>query len=176
MTAVAVIDILDDLLAPLVLEVDVDVGRLVAVGGQEALEQQVVAGRIDAGDPQDVADRRVGRRSTPLAQDALVLGRADDVVDGQKVGGQAALGDEGELLLKQGRDLGRRAVRIADQGAALHQFFQPALRRFARRHGLLGVFILQVAQIEGRARQEGGRLGRGLGRVFEQPRHFVHGL
>ncbi|MHC3925260.1 hypothetical protein ACMZ4W_00337 [Brevundimonas naejangsanensis] len=60
MTAIALIDVLDDLLAPLMLEVHVDVGRLVAVGGQETLEQQVVAGRIDAGDAQDVADSRVG--------------------------------------------------------------------------------------------------------------------
>ena len=40
--AVAVVDVLDHLLAPLVLEIDVDVGRLVALGRDEALEQQVV--------------------------------------------------------------------------------------------------------------------------------------
>ena len=39
--AVALVDVLDHLLAPLVLEVDVDVGRLVALGRDEALEQQV---------------------------------------------------------------------------------------------------------------------------------------
>ena len=36
-----VVDILDHLLAPLVLEIDVDVGRLVALVGEEALEQDV---------------------------------------------------------------------------------------------------------------------------------------
>ncbi|MNL70547.1 hypothetical protein D3C87_1955660 [compost metagenome] len=39
MAAIAFVDMLDDLFAPLVLEVDVDVGRLVAVLGQETLEQ-----------------------------------------------------------------------------------------------------------------------------------------
>jgi hypothetical protein len=31
---------LDHLLAPLVLEIDIDVGRLAAIGGDEALEQR----------------------------------------------------------------------------------------------------------------------------------------
>jgi hypothetical protein len=34
------VEVLDDLLAALVLEVDVDVGRLVALAADEALEQQ----------------------------------------------------------------------------------------------------------------------------------------
>src|SRR2546422_11706575 len=37
--AVLVVDVLDDLLAPVVLEVDVDIGRLVALLRDEALEQ-----------------------------------------------------------------------------------------------------------------------------------------
>ena len=41
--AVFLVDVLDHLLAPLVLEIDVDVGRLVALLGDEALEQQVAA-------------------------------------------------------------------------------------------------------------------------------------
>ena len=40
MAAVLAVDVLDDLFAALVLEVDVDVGRLVALGADEALEQQ----------------------------------------------------------------------------------------------------------------------------------------
>ncbi len=39
--AVALVDVLDDLLAPLMLEIDVDVRRLAALDGDEALEQQV---------------------------------------------------------------------------------------------------------------------------------------
>jgi hypothetical protein len=40
--AVLAVDVLDDLFAALVLEVDVDVGRLVALGADEAFEQQVL--------------------------------------------------------------------------------------------------------------------------------------
>ena len=38
--AVALVDVLDDLLAAVALDVDVDVRRAVALGGEEALEQQ----------------------------------------------------------------------------------------------------------------------------------------
>ena len=48
--AVLAIDVLDDLLAPLVFEIDVDVGRLVALARDEALHEQLAARRIDLGD------------------------------------------------------------------------------------------------------------------------------
>ena len=56
LAAVFVVDVLDHLLAPLVLEIDVDVGRLVALGRDEALEQQIAAVGIDLGDAE--ADSR----------------------------------------------------------------------------------------------------------------------
>ena len=58
MAAVAAVDVLDHLLAPLVLEIDVDVRRLAALGGDEALEQEIDARGIDLGDAEAVADRR----------------------------------------------------------------------------------------------------------------------
>ena len=45
--AIAFIDPLDDFFAPLMLEIDIDVGRLAPLLGDEALEQKVVAIRID---------------------------------------------------------------------------------------------------------------------------------
>ena len=66
---VRLVDGLDDLFAPLVLEVDVDVGRLAALGGEEALEEQVAARRIDRGDAEAVADGAVRRAAAPLAED-----------------------------------------------------------------------------------------------------------
>src|SRR3982074_1745244 len=50
LAAVAAIDVLDHLLAPLVLEVNVDVRRLAAIGGNETLEQKIVQARIDLRD------------------------------------------------------------------------------------------------------------------------------
>jgi hypothetical protein len=77
-TAVGLEDPLDDLLAAFVLEVDVDVGRLPSLLGDEALEQKVVALGIDRRDPEDVADRGIGRRAASLTQcrTRLILARA----------------------------------------------------------------------------------------------------
>ena len=86
LAAVSAVDVLDHLLAPLVLEIDVDVGRLVAVGGDEALEQQIVQARIDLGDAEAEAHRRVRRRAAALAEDVLRARVADDVVDGEEIG------------------------------------------------------------------------------------------
>ncbi len=47
---VGLIDPLNDFLAALVLEVDVDIRRLVALLGNEPLEKQVVRLRVDGGD------------------------------------------------------------------------------------------------------------------------------
>ena len=58
LAAVAPVDVLDDLLAPPALDVHVDVGRPVALGRQEALEQQPERDGIRVGDPEHVADRR----------------------------------------------------------------------------------------------------------------------
>jgi len=65
--SVALVDVLDHLLASLVLEIDVDVRRLVAFGRDEALEQEIEARRIDLGDPEAEANRGIGGRATALA-------------------------------------------------------------------------------------------------------------
>jgi hypothetical protein len=67
--AVFLVDVLDHFLAPLMLEVDVDVGRLLALFGDEALEQQIAGRRVDGSDAEAITDRAVRRAATPLAQD-----------------------------------------------------------------------------------------------------------
>src|SRR3546814_914836 len=67
------VHVLCHLLAPLMFEIDVDVRRLVARGAEEALEQQVVMGRIDGGDAEAVAHGGIGGRAAALAQ----IGRAE---------------------------------------------------------------------------------------------------
>ena len=56
---VRVIDVLDDLLATVALDVDVDVGRTVTLGRQEAFEQQPEHDGVGVGDAERVADRGV---------------------------------------------------------------------------------------------------------------------
>src|ERR1044072_2034925 len=52
--AVFAVDVLDDLFAPLVFEIDVDVGRLVALARDESLHEQLAARRIHLGDAEAV--------------------------------------------------------------------------------------------------------------------------
>src|SRR5580704_6501870 len=100
LAAVAIVDVLDHLLASLVLEVDIDVGRLVARAGNEALEQEVVDGGIDLGDPQAEAHRGIRRRTAALAENFLAAGEADDVVDGEEIARIVELRDQLKLVLK----------------------------------------------------------------------------
>src|SRR3546814_5721483 len=66
-TAVSVIDMLDHLLAPLMFEIDVDVGRLVALGRNEAREKKRVFHRIDRGAAEQEADARIDRSTEERA-------------------------------------------------------------------------------------------------------------
>ncbi len=60
-------DVLDDLAAPVLAEVDVDVGRADALRVQEALEDQVVLDRVDVRDAQAVGDQAAGGRAATRA-------------------------------------------------------------------------------------------------------------
>jgi len=55
--SIVIVDVLDHFLAPLVLEIHIDVGRLAAIGGDKAFEQEVAIARVDVGDAQAVTDR-----------------------------------------------------------------------------------------------------------------------
>ncbi len=92
------VDILHHLLAPLMFEIDVDIGRLQPFGGDEALEQQIDLGRIDRGDAEHVADGGVGRRSPALAENADAARIADDVVHGEKIMRVVEFGDQPQFL------------------------------------------------------------------------------
>src|ERR1700754_762612 len=96
--AIAPVDILHDLLAPRMLEIDVDVGRLQSLLGNETLEQQVYLGRIDGGDAEHVAHGGIGRRSPALTEDVLLARIVNDVVHGEEVMRVVELGDEIEFF------------------------------------------------------------------------------
>ncbi len=82
-------------------EVDVDVGHRLAAGVQEALEEQVVAQRVEVGDAQRVGHDRAGRRAASRADgDAVGLGEAHEIPDDQEVVGEPHLADRLELELE----------------------------------------------------------------------------
>ena len=66
-SSVFAVDVLEHFLAAFVLEVHVDIGRLVSFGADEPLEQQVHPARVDGGDAQAVADGRIRRTASTLA-------------------------------------------------------------------------------------------------------------
>ena len=139
MPAEAVVDILDDLLAPLVLEIDVDIGRLVARVRDEALEQQVRAGGIDLGDAERIADGGIGGRAAPLVEDVLLAGIADDVLDGEEKRRVFEPRDQLELVLDLLYDHEGGRPGLGDSGASAppRSAVRGALagsRRWARSH------------------------------------------
>ncbi len=95
------------------LEIHVDVRRLLARGADEALEQEIHVGGIDGGDAEAIADGGIGGRAAALAEDALRSGVAHQIVDGEKIRRVVELVDEGELMLELGAHLRRHAVGIA---------------------------------------------------------------
>ncbi len=189
---VLAVDVLDDLLAPLVLEVDVDVGRLVlALAADEALQQRAGMARVGLGDPQAIAHHRVGGRTPALAQDALVAGEAHDVVHGEEEHLVAAFGDQRQLLVDEALDARRHALGVAPGRALAGEPRQGLGGREAGQHGLLRVVVAHFVQHEGAARGhgEGGieQVGRvaarqpvaraqvALGVGLQREAAFVHG-
>ena len=172
--AVALVDVLDDLLAALMLEIDVDVGRLLAFLGDEALEEKVDGVGIDVGDAEAVADRGIGSRAAALAEDRLVAGAGEihDVVDGEEVGGDGQPFDERELMDDGGPDLSRNAFGITLGGSLPGEGLEMLLGRRADRDGFVGIFVAKL--VEGKAAGVGDRerAGHGLLMALEEAQHL----
>jgi len=171
--AVAAVDILHHLLAPRMLEIDVDVGRLQPLLGNEALEQQVDLGRIDRGDIQHVADGRVRRRAPALAEDFLAARVKNDVVHGEKVMRVFQLSDQAQFLVQDLFGLGRDPHRESAVRAGPGQVFQMALRGLARRHRLVGILVFELVERKPDAAGKPQGFRDRLRHIAEQPRHFA---
>ncbi len=102
MAAVALVHVLDHLLSTVALDVDVDVGRTVALGRQEPLEQQAERHGIGGRDPERVTDRRVGGAPPALAEDVRAPAELDDVPHDEEVAGEVELLDQGQLVVDRG--------------------------------------------------------------------------
>ena len=107
--AVLLLDVQDDLVAPVHAEVDIEVRHAHALGIEEALEQQAVGDRVEVGDSQRVRDERPRPGAAARAhRDAVLLGVADEVPDDEEVPGELHLRDDVELALEA--SLVRRSV------------------------------------------------------------------
>ncbi len=173
--AIGLIDPLDDLLPPLMFEIDVDVGRFLALARHEPFEKQFMLDGIDRGDAQHEADAAVRRRSPPLAENAPPSRFSDDAVHGQKIGGIAQLFDQPELMGKLigigfGHAIGKHAGRCRPR-----QPLQQLLRRFARTC-FLRILIAKLIEVEGAGMRDVGRCCQRIGIGGKAPGHFRAGL
>ncbi|GAD59813.1 hypothetical protein MBEBAB_2063 [Brevundimonas abyssalis TAR-001] len=99
--AVVLLDVGDDLLSPLLTEVDVEIGHGDPFGIQEPLEQQAEPDGVKVGDGQRPGHQRPGARAPAGPHgDAVGLGPFDEVRHDQEVAGEAHLLDDGHLPLQ----------------------------------------------------------------------------
>ena len=185
LAAVTLLHVLDDLVAPLLTEVDVEVRHGDALGIEEALEDQPEADRIEIGDGQRVGDQRPGARAAAGAdRNSLRLGPLDEIGDDQKVTGVFHADDDAELVLQPllifvlGVGM-RRTMTLEPRGkpaaGGAAQLF--SLLPLAR--GIVATFGCKPRQDRRlRARAERAALGdldgggKRLRQVGEQRRHF----
>src|SRR5688572_541662 len=147
-TAVLAIDVLDHLLAPLVLEIYVDIRWLVPFARDEALEQHAHASGVHFGDAEAVADDGIRRRAATLAQDVLRARELHDIVDGEKEMLVAQRGDEFELVLDKVAHEFRRSVRKTPARALFRQLPQISARGVSGGHDFIGIFVAQAVEGE----------------------------
>ena len=139
LAAVLAGDVVDDLAAAALAEVDVDIRQRDALGVEEALEDQVELDRIDVGDLHAPRDHRAGRRSAARAdRDAGLAREADEIPHDQEVPRVLHLLDHGDFVDHAPLVLVERVA----QGVARHQGLQPRQpRREALAHHVLEVGV-----------------------------------
>jgi hypothetical protein len=109
--------------APVLAEIDVEVGQRLALWVQEPLEEQVERDGIQVRDPKRVGDERSRARAAAGPDgDPLLLGVADEVLDDEEVARVLHLADDVELVIQalavrvgvhadaRARELGEAAV------------------------------------------------------------------
>ena len=103
--AILAVDVLNHLLAPFMLEIDIDIGRLFALFRNEAIEQQLVLGGVDTGNFEAITHGRVGSRTAPLAQNGRINAAriVDDILDGEEVPRQLQFADQCQFAFKRFR-------------------------------------------------------------------------
>ena len=159
---VALVDVLDGLLPAAGLDVEVDVGRPVALGRQEALEQQAELHGVGLGDAEGVADRGVGGRAPALAVDVVrPRQNSHDVPHHEEVAGEAEVLDDRQLVVDRPatppRSVGPGAV-AARRPPSLGQLAQVAHLVVARRGtGTAGATGATSGRSKAQARPELGR-------------------
>jgi hypothetical protein len=152
--AIALVDVLDDLLAAVAArQVEVDVRPLPALLGEEALEEQLHLYRIDGGESERVAHRAIGGGAAPLHEDLVPAAILDQVPDDEEVAGQIEAPDDVELVGDLATGLvGELPRAVAPPRARLRERAEVADGRLPRRQRIVGELVAQI--FEGEAEPE----------------------
>ena len=175
---VALVDVLDHRFAPVAArQVEIDVGPLAALLGEEALEEQLHAHRVHRGEAERVAHRAVGRGAAPLHQHVVGAAVLDEVPDDEEVAGQVEAADQGQLVLDlPPRLLGERPRAVPVAGSRVGELAQEAERRLAPGQRVVGEAVAQVLQGEAEPQRQLAGIGHRLGAVREEPLHHPAAL
>ncbi|MGY3265119.1 hypothetical protein ACVWZN_001192 [Lysobacter sp. HA35] len=181
-TPVLARDVVDDFVAAIHAEVDVEVGHRHAFGVEESLEQQVVRQGVEIGDAERPRDQRA-RTGTAARTDrnALLLTPVDEVRDDQEVTGEPHLDDDVELGFQARRVvLFRAAVRRRHFVEPLRQSFartvtQPGFDRVVARHRECGQRVLAELHLDVAAQRQRERVVDRVRHVGEDVDHFLAG-
>ncbi|MCY1223277.1 hypothetical protein D9M72_353980 [compost metagenome] len=169
--AVGAVDMLDHLFPLLVLEIDVDIRRLVPLGREEAIEEQGGRKRVDLGNAQAIADGGVRRRTAPLAEDFGAARKLHDIAHRQEVGLVALAGDQLELVFDLLGNLLRNAVGIA-LVRTLHRQSPQSLCRCLARSAFVRILIFELRQRELQPPKKMPGIGDRFRVITEDARHF----
>ncbi len=180
-SAVAPVAVLDHLLAPLGFEVDVDVGGTAPLLRQEPLEGKMETDRVDPGEPDAAAHRRVGARTADLAVDVPRPRKGDDVPGDEEEPGESQLGDDVELVIESGHRGGVDAARAIARVHVPRPFEDEmpqilVLRRERTRHREVGELGCEQIEIEGELRTQLGRPLHGTRIAGEPADHLLRRL
>src|SRR5882757_3243318 len=148
LAAVFPVNVLNDLFAPLVFEIHIDVRWLVALLRDETLEQHGHARRIHLGYFQAVTNNGIGGRAPPLAEYFLRAGILHDVVHGEKERLELEFGDQTQFMLDALAHGGGYARRPALRTAFFGQRTQMTGGSLARGYDLLRIFVSQFIERE----------------------------
>ena len=157
------IDVLDHLFAPLMFKVHINVGRLAPLAADETLKQHAHSSRVNLRHAQAVADRRVGSRTTPLAQNVTAAGKGDDVVHRQKIHLVLELGNQGQLMFNLLPHTFGYACGIASCRTLQSELTQSLRRCLTWQHALQRVLVTQFVQAEAAALRNQQGVGQQIG-------------
>ena len=170
------IDMLDDLFAPLVLEIDIDVGRLLAFLDMKRSNKRLARVRAYGRNAEAITNQRIGGRAAALAKNAFRRGKLYNVVDRQKISGAIQLFDNREFLGQGVLDVRRNPAGYRRLGPSFVKATSASCGRCIAMAEFAGIIRLELIQREPATLQEARRLADGLGCSAKKPRHLFGGF